>query len=362
MDTALPNRQSIRMKGWDYTTPGWYFVTICVQDMRPAFGTVVNGKMVLNETGKMAQEMWFAVEKFHPEYHLDEFVVMPNHVHGLVRIEGRHNDLPVQGRHSDLPVLGRRDCGTAGLPDFVRRFKSTADVAWRKMVGQGGGRDGPPVQAGAGRCASPLVGPDAMRNGKLWHRNYWDVIVRDEQALANIRQYIRFNPQNYDRVMNVGEPSTLGNAGLLALPKVGFLASRGTGATTGRAGATTRAGATACPCEPGAAIISGFLSPIERAAFKEGLEHKIPLIWVKPWGLEDGLLAAPVRRAMDEGRLLVVSPFADDIAAPSVRRAVWCNQYVLAHCDRLIVGNLNPGGMLSCILSEATPDLEITYL
>jgi hypothetical protein len=183
----------------------------------------------------------------------------------------------------------------------------------------------------------------------IWHRNYWDVIVRDEQALANIRQYIRLNPVNYDRVMNVGEPRLLGNAGLLALSKVGYLASRGVGATT-------------CPCEPGVAIISGFLSPMERAVFKEGLEHKRPLIWVKPWGLEDGVLAAPVRRAIDEGRLLVVSPFADSIEAPSVRRAAWCNQYVLAHCDRLIVGHLNPGGMLSCILSEAAPELEITYL
>jgi len=255
--------------------------------------------------------------------------------------------------------------GTAGLPDFVRRFKSTADVAWRKMAGQGGpdgeggegGPDGPPVLAGAGRCASPLIGPDTMRNGKLWHRNYWDVIVRNEQALANIRQYIRFNPANYDRVMNVGESRTLGNAGLLALPKVGYLASRA-GATTCPCGP----GVMACPCEPGAAIISGFLSPMEREVFREGLEHKRPLIWVKPWGLEDGVLAAPVRRAIDEGRLLVVSPFADSIEAPSVRRAAWCNQYVLAHCNRLIVGHLNPGGMLSCILSEADPELEITYL
>ncbi len=347
METALPNRQSIRMKGWDYTTPGWYFVTICVQDMRPVFGTVVNGKMVLNKIGQLVQEMWLAVEKFHPEYHLDEFVVMPNHVHGLARLEGRRDGMPVRS-------------GAAGLPDFVRRFKSTADVAWRKVAVQGG-HDGPPVQEGAGRCASPHsgrcasphAGPDTMRNGKLWHRNYWDVIVRDEQALANIRNYIRCNPQNYDRVMNVGAPRMLGNAALLALPKVGFLASRGV---------AERAGPTTCPREPGAAIISGFLSPMERAVFTEGLARRAPLIWVKPWGLDDGVLSAPVRQAIDEDRLLIVSPFADDIEAPSLRRAAWCNQYVLAHCDRLIVGHLNPGGMLSCILSEAGPELEITYL
>ncbi len=369
MDTPLPNRQSIRKRGWDYTTPGWYFVTICVQDMRPVFGTVVNGRMVLNATGQMAREMWVAVEKFHPEYHLDEFVVMPNHVHGLVRIEGRRDGLPLPGGRDGLPLPGGPDGlplrgGTAGLPDFVRRFKSTADVAWRKMAGVGGrdgqcgrdgqgGPDGPPVRAGAGRSACPLVGPEAMRNGKLWHRNYWDVIVRDEQALANIRDYIRNNPANYGRVMNVGEPRMLGNAELLKLPKVGFLASRGAERPHGQ-----------LPTKAGEAIISGFLSPMERAVLKAGLEQKRPLIWVVPFGSGSAGLTrqSPAARALDEGRLLVVSPFADDIEAPSVRRAAWCNQYVLAHCNRLVVGHLTPGGMLSCILSEADPELEIIYL
>ena len=65
---------------------------------------------------------------------------------------------------------------------------------------------------------------------------------------------------------------------------------------------------------------------------------------------------------MEEGRLLIVSPFADGVDAPSVRRAVWCNQYVLMHCGRMVVGHLNPGGMLACVLSEADPELEIQYL
>ena len=60
--------------------------------------------------------------------------------------------------------------------------------------------------------------------------------------------------------------------------------------------------------------------------------------------------------------LLILSPFAEQIDAPSVRRAAWCNQYVLAHCSRMVVGHLTPGGMLACILSEAPADLEIAYL
>jgi REP element-mobilizing transposase RayT len=311
---------SIRLKGWDYSSPGWYFVTINTHAGRPLFGTVVNGRMVLSHVGRMVQEMWLAVERFHPEYHLDAFVVMPNHVHGLVRLEGA-------GRRDGLPV--------PALPDFVRRFKSTADVAWRKMA------------VGADRC----VCPDAMRNCKLWHRNYWDVIVRDEQALANIRRYIRNNPQNYEVVMQCGEPRLLGNAALMKLPKVGFLASRGA------EGLCTKGLDASSPFN---AIISGFLSPMERAVFKAGLAEKRPLIWVKSWGF--GTPSLTEQAAIDAGRLLIVSPFPDSIEAPSVRRAAWCNEYVLAHCDRMVIGHLNPSGMLACILSERKPDQEIIYL
>lgn len=151
--------------------------------------------------------------------------------------------------------------------------------------------------------------------------------------------------------MRVGEPHVLGNAELLKLPKVGFLASRGEPQAHGH-----------LPAKRGDAIISGFLSPMERAVFKAGLDQKRPLIWVMPFGAREVTQAPAVQRAIDAGHLLVVSPFSDDIDAPSIRRAAWCNHYVLTHCDRLVVGHLNPGGMLACILSESAPELEITYL
>ena len=189
-----------------------------------------------------------------------------------------------------------------------------------------------------------------MRNGKLWHRNYWDVIVQDEEALANIRRYIINNPQNYEAVMQCGTPRMLGNAALLDMPKMGFLASRGDASPHGN-----------LPLKADEAIISGFLSPMERAVFNAGLEHKRPLIWVMPFGA--GLMhQTRTQRAIDEGLLLIVSPFPDSIEVPSLRRAAWCNEYVLAHCNRLVIGHLNPSGMLACILSEVTPEKEIIYL
>jgi hypothetical protein len=185
----------------------------------------------------------------------------------------------------------------------------------------------------------------------VWHRNYWDVIVRDERALAATRRYIRENPQNYQAVMQGAEPSLLGNQTLLDRPTVGFQASRGAPGPLGP-----------LPLRPDEILLSGFLSPQERAAFQAGLAQKSPMIWVKPGGLEETIWPPALRRALDEGRLLVVSPFADAIEAPSLRRAAWCNQYVLAHADRVVLGHLNPEGLLACILSEADPDLEIIQL
>jgi REP element-mobilizing transposase RayT len=316
----LPNRQSIRLRGWDYTAAGWYFVTCNTHENRPLFGSVVNGRMMVNAAGRIAAEEWQRSAVIRKEMELDEFVVMPNHVHGIVRI--KRGDLPVARARGGQPVarLLPRSLGA-----FIAGYKGA--------VGK--------------RLNELRHSPGAV----VWHRNYWDVIVRDEQVLANIRQYIRFNPQNYQAVMQSGEPRARGNRALLELRKLGFLASRGESSRHGK-----------LPLKSGEAIISGFLSPMERAVLKAGLDNHRPTIWVRPWGLRDDAETAAVRLAIEAGRLLLLSPFDDEIEAPSVRRAAWCNQYVLAHCDRLAVGYLNPDGMLACILSEADPAMEIAYL
>ena len=316
----LPNRQSIRMKGWSYTS-GCYFVTINTHANQALFGAVVNGRMVLSEAGRIAENCWREIPVHFPMVQLDEFVIMPNHMHGLLHL-----------RRADVP--GR----AVALGDVVGAYKAAVS----RVIGRGG-----KFPARAQLPTRPAAGASA-----IWHRNYWDVIVRDEKALDGIRMYIRFNPQNYDAVMNVRDPQRAGNWKLMEMSKTGFLASRGASELHGR-----------LPVKPGEAVISGFLSPMERAVFKAGLAHKIPLIWVKPWGLshEEGLIYQ-TRKAFDEGLLLIVSPFSGDIEAPNVRRAAWCNQYVLNHCDRMVVGHLNPGGMLACILSEADPEMEIVYL
>lgn len=328
MGQALPDRQSIRRKGWDYTSSGCYFVTINAHKSRAVFGSVVNGRVVLTEAGRIAEDEWRRSEVLRKEVELDEFVIMPNHMHGIVWLKGSDASQGLDASSPCAPQFGKPIAGALGTVVGAYKAAVTREVHRRGLM----------HQARPGASA-------------VWHRNYWDVIVMDESALENVRNYIRFNPQNYEAVMNVGEPQYAGDRKLLEMPKAGFFASRGSGSLHGR-----------LPVKPGEAIISGFLSPMERAVFKAGLEHRRPLIWVKPWGLDEAACTGAARCALDEGRLLIVSPFSDEVDAPSVRRAVWCNQYVLGHCARIVVGHLNPGGLLSCILSEADPEIEVIYL
>ncbi|MEI8242920.1 MAG: transposase, partial [bacterium] len=226
MKEARPNRQSIRLKGWDYTSSGWYFVTINTHDNAPLFGAIVNGRMVLSAAGQVAQEEWLKSATIRQNVAMDEFVVMPNHVHGIVRI--------MQGRPAGRPSDGEARLASGSLGAFVAGYKGAVGRRINIM------RDTP--------------------SASVWHRNYWDVIVRDAQALANIRRYIRLNPQNYQAVMQVGEPRFLGDLALLKMAKVGFLASRGKTGFPGK-----------IPLRTGEAILSGFLSPMERALFQAGL-------------------------------------------------------------------------------------------
>jgi len=87
-DPQKHHRRSIRLKGYDYTQPGAYFITICAYHRMHVFGEVINGEMVLNETGKIARHEWFKTAEIRPYVKLyeDEFVIMPNHGHGIIRI------------------------------------------------------------------------------------------------------------------------------------------------------------------------------------------------------------------------------------------------------------------------------------
>ena len=190
-DPNRHHRRSIRLKGYDYSQAGAYFITICTQDRACLFGKVVNGEMRLNDAGRMVLAEWNMLPERFPHVVLDAFVVMPNHVHGIVVITNPATDdtattaptivgtglvpVPDDGATTRVaPTVGDIVAPTVG--DIVGAFKSRVTVEYIRGVKTSGW---PPFR------------------GRLWQRNYYEHIIRNERALNAIRQYIIENPRRW---------------------------------------------------------------------------------------------------------------------------------------------------------------------
>lgn len=126
---AVDRRRHLRLQGWDYTSPGWYFLTLCTQNMRSVFGTVVHGCMVLNASGTIADQCWREIPAHFPRAVLDEFVVMPNHLHGLLRLVGA-----AAGPDRALEAFGKPVAGS--VPTILRSYKSAVTRALERGHGR----------------------------------------------------------------------------------------------------------------------------------------------------------------------------------------------------------------------------------
>ncbi len=154
-------RRSLRLPGYDYSQPGAYFLTICVRGRTPVFGDIVNGEMIFNEYGKIVLQCWNKLPEHYPYVVLDAFAVMPNHVHAILLIIG-----------PDLQYVGAglkpAPTNTKPLSEIVRGFKTFSS----RSINLVRGTPGQP----------------------LWQRGYYEHIVRDEESLHRIRDYIATNP------------------------------------------------------------------------------------------------------------------------------------------------------------------------
>ncbi len=171
-DPERHHRRSLRLKGYDYCQPGAYFVTICTRQRLCLFGEVVNGQVRLNAYGEIVRRCWENIPNHFAHVALDAFVVMPNHVHGILVIVCDPDEMPnnatphhgaVQRRTEQFgkPVPG-------SIPTVVRSFKS----ATTKLINELRGTPGCPV----------------------WQRNYYERVIRNERMLNQLREYIATNP------------------------------------------------------------------------------------------------------------------------------------------------------------------------
>ncbi len=183
-DPERHHRRSIRLKGYDYSQPGAYFVTVCTKDRACVFGEVLNGGMRLNAYGEIAQACWEAISNHFRHVELDKFVVMPNHVHGILWIVRRVGAHAVGARHA-VPLRGivphtplsrssweRFGNPVAGsIPTVIRSFKSAVTKRVNELRG------------------TPGIA--------VWQRNYYEHIIRNEESLNRIREYILTNPMRW---------------------------------------------------------------------------------------------------------------------------------------------------------------------
>lgn len=146
------HRKSTRLKNYDYSSSGAYFVTICIFQRECIFGEIINGEMILSSSGERTLEVWEGLPSRFPTIELDAVIIMPNHVHGVICLTGEGSE-------------------AVTISTVLRAFKSLS----ARVINQE-----------LGRAERPA-----------WQKRFWDRIIRDEAELERIRTYILNNPQSW---------------------------------------------------------------------------------------------------------------------------------------------------------------------
>lgn len=175
-DPAVHHRRSIRLKGYDYSQAGVYFVTLVTYKRDQIFGKIVNGEMQLSKEGQVVAYHWNLIPAHFPAAELDKWVIMPNHLHGIIILRtgeasAAHDSGSSLSRLADASPQRTIGTATGSLGAILQNFKS---VSTRKIN---------QVEA------SPGV--------RLWQRNYYEHIIRNETEWQRIRDYIQVNPLHW---------------------------------------------------------------------------------------------------------------------------------------------------------------------
>ncbi|MEA5534285.1 transposase [Crocosphaera sp. XPORK-15E] len=160
------HRRSIRIKEYNYADNGAYFVTLCTKNKQCIFADIKQGKIKICALGAIAHNCWLKISEHFPHVILDVFVIMPNHVHGILWLN-----------NSQKPVNEARSFGNivaGSLSSVIRSYKAAVTKEINYICGQKG-------------------------TSLVWQRNYYEHIIRDEKALQEIRKYIVENPLNWDK-------------------------------------------------------------------------------------------------------------------------------------------------------------------
>jgi len=164
-------RKLNRWEGYDYSMPGQYYITICTQNRICHFGDVKNKEMVLNDLGKIVKECWFDLPNHYKGYQLDQFQIMPNHIHGIVEIINDQyfkTAVSVGNGFKPFPTIH-------GLSEIVRGFKTFSSRKINNLQDQ---------------------------IYFQWQKSFYDRVIRNEKELNSIRYYIQQNPVQWSEDRN----------------------------------------------------------------------------------------------------------------------------------------------------------------
>jgi REP element-mobilizing transposase RayT len=162
MQRELPKRKHIRLKNFDYSQAGYYFITICVKNGYELFGEILNSKMNLNEYGNIAKNELLSVPSRYENVQIDKFIIMPNHIHMIVVIHKTERINPFPTR--------------VDIPNIIGKYKAGVT----RTVG------------------NAFMRSDMMKRNEIWQKRYHDRIIRDEEEYNRIWKYIDENPLNWD--------------------------------------------------------------------------------------------------------------------------------------------------------------------
>jgi len=164
--SRIHQRKSIRLQEYDYSQAGGYFITICTHEKECLFGEVVDGEIQLNDIGKIVKSEWLKTEEIRDNVSTDEFVIMPNHVHGILFIDEPSDRRGTVHRAPTFERFGQPTSNS--IPTIIRSFKATVT----KQINEHRNTPGQ----------------------KIWQSNYFDRVIRNDDELIRIREYILYNP------------------------------------------------------------------------------------------------------------------------------------------------------------------------
>ena len=203
------HRKSIRLKGYDYSRAGLYFITMCCQNREKLFGEIRKGKMELNQFGEIASDEWENTQKIRKNISIGDFIIMPNHFHAIIRIDYR-----IKNEQENIGIF---ESPSQNIGAIIRGYKGATtkriNIIKNKIesipnrdLSQGEGI-APGEGIAQGEKIAPSTGvlqyaPTALRyapkrNKSIWQRNYWEHIIRTEIEYTRISAYIRNNPQKW---------------------------------------------------------------------------------------------------------------------------------------------------------------------